>query len=81
MHRFFTDYKVEELKSKEIYITDRNDIKHLAKALRIEIGEDIEVCDKVGEEFICKVLEITDEKVTCEILSRNSFVSRFAKIR
>ena len=71
MHRFFANYKVDESVNKEIFITDKNDINHLSIALRVEVGEEIEICDEGGSEFICKVSGITEEQVICTILSKN----------
>lgn len=64
MHRFFVDYKVEN----EVIIHDKDDVNHIKKALRVQIGEKLEVCDISGDEYIVEVLEMTDQ-VRCEIIS------------
>lgn len=65
MHRFFVDK--ENISESTIKI-DGEDVKHIVNVLRIEAGEEIEVCDKEGRDYKCKIVEISKENVSCEIL-------------
>ena len=65
MHRFFVDSKnIRE----EIIEIDGEDVKHIANALRLEINDEIEVCDKLSMDYRCKIKEISKENIICEIL-------------
>lgn len=65
MHRFFVDS--ENINNGKIQI-DRADVKHIKNALRLEIGDEIEVCDKMGTDYRCKISKIEKEEVFCEVL-------------
>lgn len=65
MHRFFVDR--ENIDDGKIQI-DRADVKHIKNALRLEVGGEIEVCDKMGTDYRCKISEIEKDEVFCEIL-------------
>lgn len=64
MHRFFVDYKISE---KHVIIHDTNDVNHIKRALRVQIGEKLEICDSTGVEYIVEVIEMT-EHVMCRVL-------------
>lgn len=68
MHRFFIPKENLEQESKTAKITDKDDFKHASKALRIEPGENIELCDDNGMEHICEVLSLEDGVVECKVL-------------
>ncbi len=65
MHRFFVDSKNIGEETIEI---DGEDVKHIANALRLEVGDEIEVCDKLSMDYRCKIQEISKENIICEIL-------------
>ncbi len=69
MHRFFISKNSINAENQTAQITDRDDIKHAAKALRIEVGEKIELCDSEGIEHICEVQLIETDAITCAVLS------------
>ncbi len=72
MHRFFISLEnviQEETGAKVALITDKDDLKHASKALRIEIGEHVELCDSTGIEHICKVQSIEQSQMKCVIES------------
>lgn len=69
MHRFFISKSNINAENQTAQITDRDDIRHAAKALRIEVGEKIELCDTEGLEHICEVQLIETEAITCAVLS------------
>jgi len=68
MHRFFINKINLDETQKKAKITDKNDIKHASKALRIEIGEKIELCDQDGVEHICEVEHIESEFIECGVI-------------
>lgn len=68
MHRFFVDYKIE---GHHVEISDKNDVKHIIRALRVQLGEKLEVCDLLGEEYIVEV-ESLEETVLCKVLEKNA---------
>ncbi len=69
MHRFFIKTNVSENQS-EIIIDEKSDVKHITKALRVRIGEEIEICDSKGDEYITKVTSLELDRVLCDIISK-----------
>lgn len=45
------------------------DAHHIARSLRMAVGDKITVSDNTGMDFECSLLEIRDEYAVCEILS------------
>ena len=45
------------------------DARHIARSLRMAVGEKITVCDGSGREFVCRLESIRDDLVTAAILS------------
>ncbi len=48
------------------------DARHIARALRMAVGEEIAVCDAAGVEYSCRLVRIRDEEVTAQILRAQS---------
>lgn len=67
MHRFFVE---QENISENTVEIDGEDVKHIVNVLRIEAGEEVEICDKNGTDYKCKIIETSKENVICEILER-----------
>lgn len=67
MHRFFVKSVIEE-NQKIIDIDDKDDVRHISRALRVQLGEALEICDASGREFIVKVKSLVDALVSCEIV-------------
>ena len=45
-----------------------DDVKHIKKVLRKNIGDTIEVCNRnTGDNFLCKITEFKDGKIICNI--------------
>lgn len=63
MPRFF-----KENFSNEPFISG-DDAKHIAKSLRMKIGEPLCVCDTKGNDYSCVISGIFEQKVELEILS------------
>ncbi len=68
MPRFF----IENLNSIDTFgnITIGGDeAKHIAKVLRMKIGEEIVICDKMGSDYLCKIDSVSSE-VVCKIIEK-----------
>jgi len=76
MHRFFVEYKIN---SDQVEISDKNDVKHIVRALRVQIGEKLEICDLNGQEYVVEV-ESLDDTVLCRVLKKNE-VSRESLVK
>ncbi|MBE6645679.1 MAG: 16S rRNA (uracil(1498)-N(3))-methyltransferase [Ruminococcaceae bacterium] len=66
MPRFFTPS--ENFEENRVRITGE-DAYHIARALRMAVGDEITVLDMQGREHACRLLKIRDEECECEILS------------
>ena len=62
MHRFFADEKRDQ----QLIITDRDDVKHLKKVIRLRPGDIVELV-YLGSLFQARLLEITHEAVFDEL--------------
>lgn len=67
MPRFFIGESQKQ--ESTVVITDK-DAFHIARTLRMAVGDQIKVCDSEGVTYTCNLTEIRDERVLCEILSK-----------
>ena len=51
-------------------VIDTDDVNHIVRVLRMEIGDEISVCDSAGMDYSAKISEITNKSVLCDILSQ-----------
>ena len=65
MPRFFTP--TENFEENTVKIVG-DDAYHIARALRMAVGDEITVADMQGREHICRLTKIRDELCECEIL-------------
>ena len=66
MYKFFVEE--EQIDDKIIKIIGQ-DVNHIKNVLRLEIGENICVCNKkTSSSFICKILEFNNNEVKCNVL-------------
>ena len=65
MPRFFTP--TENFDGSIVKITG-DDARHIARALRMAVGDEIAVCDMQGREHLCRLTRIRDEECECEII-------------
>ncbi len=65
MPRFFVQN--EAVCENRIMITG-DDSRHIARALRMAVGDEVFVCDMNGVEYRCRLSKIRDEESECEIL-------------
>ena len=51
------------------------DAYHIARSLRMAVGDDITLADGSGREYICRLVKIRDEECTAEVLSARASTS------
>lgn len=66
MPRFFV--KSNQIENSFLYI-EGDDARHIARSLRMAVGDGITVCDEEGVEYVCTLLRIRDERCEAQILS------------
>ena len=66
MARFFT--KKDNISDNQITISG-NDAFHIARSLRMAVGDEITVCDEDGTEYISSLSRIRDDECIADILS------------
>lgn len=66
MPRFFVD---DAAVSESAVLVSGPDARHIARSLRMAVGEEITVCTPSGRELICRLLKIRDELCEAEIVS------------
>ena len=66
MPRFFVNK--ENISDNKIVIGE-GDAFHIARSLRMAVGDEITVCDGEGEEYTCTLSKIRDDECECEVLS------------
>lgn len=67
MEYYYTNKKNVDIKNK-VLILDDFEVKHLIKVLRKKSGDLVKITDGNRNIFDCKIVKISDERVTCEIL-------------
>jgi 16S rRNA (uracil1498-N3)-methyltransferase len=71
MNRFFV--RETAVKAGNIQITDKEDIKHICKVLRLGIGDKLEVSDSNALEYLTEIVDIGPAMVTVRILDKQKF--------
>lgn len=71
MSRFFVSS--ENVMEKTITITDKDDIKHISKVLRLSEGDPIDISDSVEFEYATEILTIEKDYVEVKILDKQKF--------
>lgn len=79
MDRFFVESKHLNLDDKTLYI-DGEDVKHISKVLRYGQGDEIEVCDSNGHEYICRIESIDKTRIDLSIVDEVD-INRESRIR
>ena len=70
MNRFFvTQNNINENK---IVITDKDDVYHIKKVLRLEENDEIIVSDQIQYEYICRIIDIGSQ-ISLEVLDQKEF--------
>lgn len=68
MPKFFTAR--ENITDNEIII-DSEDAKHIKKVLRLNVGDEITVCDGAGVDYLAQIKAIENDKIVCDINERH----------
>lgn len=63
MPKFFTDKE----NISDIILLQGEDARHIGKVLRMEVGDEVTVCDKEGTDYKCEIEKITKEDVTLRV--------------
>jgi RNA methyltransferase, rsmE family len=79
MDRFFVEPEHLNLDDKTLYI-DGEDVKHISKVLRYGQGDEIEVCDSNGHEYICRIESIDKTRIDLSIVDEVD-INRESRIR
>ena len=69
MARFFVTK--ENVNDNQITISG-NDAFHIARSLRMAVGDEVTVCDEDGTEYLTKLTRIRDDECITEILSKKA---------
>jgi len=78
MNKFFIENK--NINSDNIIITDKEDIKHISKVLRLRVNDLVEVSDGIKFEYICKIINIDTDGVTL-LINEKSEHEREAQVK
>ncbi len=62
MARFFIDSEV-----KDYYKLSGDDAIHVAKSLRMKVGETVTLCDGKGKDYICEIIDISGREVLLKL--------------
>ncbi|WP_456095814.1 16S rRNA (uracil(1498)-N(3))-methyltransferase [Peptostreptococcus sp.] len=79
MDRFFVEPEHLNLDDRTLYI-DGEDVKHISKVLRYGQGDEIEVCDSNGHEYICRIESIDKTRIDLSIVDEVD-INRESRIR
>jgi len=71
MNRFFVG--PSDIGTDTIEITDRNDIKHISKVLRLRAGDELEISDSVKFEYAAKIISANQSSILLKILDKQGF--------
>ncbi len=79
MDWFFVEPEHLNLDDRTLYI-DGEDVKHISKVLRYGQGDEIEVCDSNGHEYICRIESIDKTRIDLSIVNEVD-INRESRIR
>ncbi|MEG1929894.1 MAG: RsmE family RNA methyltransferase [Anaerovorax sp.] len=71
MSRFFVDETA--IQGEKINITDRDDMKHISKVLRMNKGDFLDISDSKKYEYRAEIQQIAMEGILCHIHSKQLF--------
>ena len=79
MDRVFVEPEHLNLDDKTLYI-DGEDVKHISKVLGYAQGDEIEVCDSNGHEYICRIESVDKTRIDLSIVDEVD-INRESRIR
>ena len=71
MSRFFV--KPQDIEDKYIYLTDKQDLHHMKKVLRMSIGDEMDVSDGATWEYHVEIESLDDKEAVLLILDKQKF--------
>lgn len=71
MHRFFVDKQNIQEENDVIIVTDSDDVKHIAKVLRLKEKDEIEICDANNNEYIGEICYLDKSGIKLKILTKH----------
>ncbi len=71
MSRFFV--RPEDISGGKIYITDRGDIHHMKKVLRLAYGDEVDISDGAVWEYRARIEEIGENQAVLTIVDNQKF--------
>lgn len=70
MRKFFVE--ANQIYNNEIKIIGE-DVNHIRNVLRLEVGEQIKICNKeIAENYVCEIIEILKDSIKCNILEKTN---------
>lgn len=67
MPKFFVE--PEKIDGNTVVI-DTEDVNHIRKVLRMNVGDKLNICDSCGWDYETEILSITDKNISCAILDK-----------
>lgn len=64
MDRFFVDFRLEN----KALITDKDEIKHISKVLRLRENDQVEIFSNEEKEFIAQIISISKDEIELKIV-------------
>ena len=71
MSRFFVN--PEDIAEKYIYLSDKTDLHHMKKVLRLRVGDEVDISDGEAWEYRTKIEEIGDDEAVLLIEDKQKF--------
>lgn len=71
MSRFFV--KPEDVQDKYIYLTDKQDLHHMKKVLRMSVGDEMDISDGSAWEYHVEIESLDEKEATLLILDKQKF--------
>ncbi len=71
MSRFFVEPSAVE--GKYIYMTDKNDLHHMKKVLRLSVGDELDISDGAEWEYHVEIEELGDKEAVLTIVDKQKF--------
>ena len=66
MPRFFID---RSFINNGTAVLEGDNAHHITRSLRMKVGEELTLCDGEGNDYFCKIDNMTDKSVVCSVLS------------
>ena len=71
LNRFFVHQS--QVRSDQIQLTDRDDLQHIIKVLRLGVGDEIEISDNLLFEYQTRIQSVAKDQILLEILDKQRF--------